>query len=301
MAAVERLSNELYRCLPSMAESIENWMRTLAGTMSPGDYFRHPQAYPIFLLPLWIEQALRAEPDLVFQGDLIFSSMSIYYFIRVIDNIMDDGGKVEISLLPALGFFHTQWQRVYERYFPFAHPFWEYFQQIWFESGEVVYQDALLHDSSLEQFFAISGKKSHASRIPIAAVCYRYEQPHQLNGWLPFCERFERWNQMYNDIFGWVGDFQHRRTTFFLSEAQRRKLPGESVASWVAREGFDWAINLLNTWLVELYSSAQTLNIGDVINYLKLREMLLLKQTSEIKLRLPTFVKLLEALQKDSP
>jgi hypothetical protein len=295
--SVERLLSEMRRAAPFMAERVEQWMCDLAGSAQPAQYFQHPLAYPIFLLPYWLEKSLQPTLDESFQGDLIYSSMNIYYFIRLMDNIMDSDGATEKHLLPAQGFFHTQWQTTYQHYFAYEHPFWEYFQKIWFEAGDITLKDALLKDIDLQEFMLVSGRKVYAARIPCAAVCYRYDKLDALETWIPLYERLERWHQMYNDVFGWLGDFQNQTPTYFLSEAQRRKNPDETIVSWVAREGFAWASDLLRTWLVELQSIASTLNTTELEDYLRFRETLFIKHSDEIQTRLVQLTKLLGALE----
>lgn len=110
-------------------------------------------------------------------------------------------------------------------------------------------------------------------------------------------ERLECWHQMYNDVFGWLGDFQNQTPTYFLSEAQRRKTASESAASWVAREGFTWASGVLNGWLAELHELAAASGSADLQNYLRFRENLFKTQSAEIQARLVQLTKLLDALE----
>jgi hypothetical protein len=296
--SVDRLLAEMRRDAPFMTEQVHGWIRDLAGSEQPANYFQHPLAYPIFLLPYWIEKAVHSEVDELFQGDLIYSSMNIYYFIRLMDNIMDNNSDTpEKRLLPAQGFFHAQWQRIYQLYFAAEHRFWTYFQRTWAESGEITLRDGLLREIDFDSFINVSGKKVYAARIPCAAVCYRYNRLDVFEAWRPLYERLERWHQMYNDVFGWLGDFQNQTPTYFLSEAQRRKQENESVAGWVVREGFAWAAELLGAWLKELQSIADTLNSPDLQAYLRFRENLFAKQSAEIQTRLVQLTKLLGALE----
>jgi hypothetical protein len=295
--SVERLLAEMCRTAPFMAEQTERWICDLAGSTQPAQYFQHPLAYPIFLLPYWLEKTIQPAVDETFQNDLIYSSMNIYYFIRLMDNIMDNRSETEIHLLPAQGFFHTQWQTTYQRYFAYEHPFWEYFQRVWFQASEITLTDGLLKDIDFDSFVNVSGRKVYAARIPCAAVCHRYNKLDTLEMWNPLYERLERWHQMYNDVFGWLGDFQNQTPTYFLSEAQRRKRPDEAIPAWVAREGFAWARDLLRTWLAELQAIAAPLNSPELVNYLRFRETLFINQSDEIQSRLVQLAKLLGALE----
>ena len=53
------------------------------------DYFLHPVAFPLMLLPWWLERQLREQYSTSFQEDLIISNASLYYYIRLVDNVMD--------------------------------------------------------------------------------------------------------------------------------------------------------------------------------------------------------------------
>jgi hypothetical protein len=210
---------------------------------------------------------------------------------------MDEDGAAEKQLLPALGFFHSQWQSSYQRHFHAQHPFWSYFMRVWSEACEITLKDAMLHEIDFDSFIDISGKKVYAARIPCAAVCYYYERLDTLETWQPFYDRLERWHQMYNDVFGWIGDFQNQTPTYFLSEAQRRKQSDETPAAWIAREGFAWASEVLLEWLMELQTLASGLDSPELEAYLRFREKLYIKQCEAIQARLAQLAQLLDAVK----
>ena len=74
-------------------------MRQLAGSDASADYFCKPHAFPMLQLPWWLERTLRPAPDLALQRDLARSTMCGYYYIRMIDNVMDGHATVEPGLL----------------------------------------------------------------------------------------------------------------------------------------------------------------------------------------------------------
>jgi len=114
-AAFSRLRAEMERAGPFMAEQTLSWIGQLFGGAQPEDYFKHPFAFPMLLLPWWLEKAIRQDPDISFQSDLVYSTIDGYYFIRLIDNLIDREATVELELLPVLAFFHIQLQRSYHR------------------------------------------------------------------------------------------------------------------------------------------------------------------------------------------
>jgi hypothetical protein len=284
-AALERLQADFNAAAPQLAASVMKWLAQLAGGQPPHVYFQHPLAFPSLLLPWWLEQSLRA-PDLGFQADLVHSTINGYYYIRLVDNLMDGHSTVESQLLPAAGFFHAQFQQAYVRYFAASHPFWKFFTATWFRAAEVTWQDAVLsatlEDIDLAQFQQVAAHKADAGKIPLAAVCYHCGCPDRLPGWLAFFDRLGAWFQFSNDLFDWNKDLKYHTRTYFLAEAARRKRDTESIAQWVLHEGFEWGCALLHDWLAQVRAAAAPLNSPPLLAYLERREKLLAQQQAEV-------------------
>lgn len=292
-----RLQMEMNRVAPFMAQQVSGWMGQLSGTQRPEDYFKHPASFPLLLFPWWLEKTLRPEPDLAFQADLVYSSMNGYYYFRLLDNLMDGHSTVEMKILPAASFFHLQSQTVYQRYFEPEHPFWDFFAQVLFGSVEATLQDAGLEDLDLARFRAVAGHKVCGGKLPLGAICYRYDCPHLIEPWSKFFDAFGAWHQMRNDVLDWNKDATRDTRTYFLSEADRRRWADEPVAAWVAREGFHWGSDLLHTWLAELKTLAAPLHSPDLEAYLAQREAMLVEQTSEVMAGLRSLEALAHVLQ----
>ena len=280
--ALARLQAEMKQAAPFLAAQVSAWMRELACAPQPEDYFKNPIAFPLLLLPWWLEKTLHAEPALPFQSDLIYSTVNGYYYIRLLDNVMDGHATGELKLLPAAAFFHAQFQAAYQRYFDAAHPFWGHFTQVWFQAADVTAQDASLSQVSLEAFRRYASQKICAVKVPLAAVCYRYDRLDLLEPWSRFVEAFGAWHQMWNDLYDWSKDLRHGTRTYFLSEAERRKRPDESVAAWVVREGFDWGSAVLSDWMAEARARAAPLNSTALVEYLDQRGAMLRGQQTEV-------------------
>ena len=233
--ALERIRASLERGTPFMAQRVRTWMESLWPGHRLEEYWTHPIGFPLLLAPRWLEETLRRKSDSSFQLELIYSAINIYYQLRLTDNIMDGDVPTDRTLLPALGFFHTEFQRPYHRYFGHEHPFWDYFTKVWFHSAEVTMLDGKMSEFDLVQFQQIAGHKTCAATIPLAAVCYRYERTDVLPVWSRFLELYGWWSQMSNDTFGWLKDSQNNAATFFLSEARRRAYPEESVTEYNCR------------------------------------------------------------------
>jgi hypothetical protein len=265
-----------------MAAQVTPWLEQLAGDGQPADYFKHPLAFPSLLLPWWLERTIQPEPDLAFQGDLVYSTINGYYYIRLIDNLMDGHATVELELLPALGFFHSRFQTVYQRYFPGNHPFWEQFSAIWLHSAEVAMQDAALTGIDEAEFTQIAAQKIGAVKIPLVALCYRYERLDLVEPWFQLVDLLGCWHQFLNDLLGWYRDDARQSCTYFLAEAARRRADAEPLVSWIAREGFDWASDKLAAWMAALKALAVELHSADLVHYLEVREQMLQSQQAEV-------------------
>ena len=85
-----------------------------------------------------------------------------------------------------------------------------------------------------------------------------------------------------NDLLSWHRDHTRQTCTYFLSEAERRRAGQEPVVSWVAREGFDWAMGRLHEWLVELQALAVELHSPPLNAYLAERGRMLQQQQAEV-------------------
>ena len=214
--ALARLDDDITVAMPANAPQIIAWTEQLAVASSRRHYFQHPVAFPSLLLPWWVFHRIFAPgqaADLDMLATLVYSTINGYYYIRLIDNIMDTHATVEKQLLPALSFFHTQFQSAYQLFFSAAHPFWPVFRQIWFFSAETAMLDAELESIDLETFRQISAQKICAAKIPIAAVCYYYDRQDLLAPWARFVDLFGCWHQMFNDVFDWYKDTSNQTVT----------------------------------------------------------------------------------------
>ncbi len=281
--AVTRLQRCIERQAPLMAPHLQPWLAQLAGTGRPVDYFTHPAAFPALLLPWWVEQAAGARPDLALQADLVYSTINGYYYIRLIDNLVDGNATVELGLLPALGLFHSRFQAAYQAHFAAAHPFWPFFHRTWLHSAAVTLADAHLVDIDEAHFKQISAQKTCAAKIPLAAACYRHNRPGLIEPWAGWVDLFGCWHQLLNDLFDWQRDYRRQTPTYFLAEAERQRRPGEPVAAWVVRSGFGWASEKLQTWMAQLKQQAALLGSRELAAYLDKREAMFLAQQEQVR------------------
>lgn len=294
--AVSRLEKETP---PYMARQLGPWLRELAGQAEISGYFTHPLAFPTLLFPRWLEKICAESPDPAFQADLVYSTINGYYFIRLIDNLMDNQATTELQLLPALAFFHTQFQAAYRPHFAAAHPFWRFFTATWLHSAEVTMQDAGLTEIDEDQFWRIAAQKTCAAKIPVAAVAYYYDRPDLIEDWTGLVDLFGGWHRLFNDLFDWHRDYARQTPSYFLSEGRRRKQPAEPMAAWVAREGFAWAAQQLEAQMTAMQEQAARLHSPELLRYLEEREAMCHQQQEKAARGLATLARILTAGQQN--
>lgn len=270
-SGIERIFATMRHHAPIMADKTCRWAETLAGTGTPADYFKQIRGFPFLLIPWWVEKSLGRNPDPALQADLVYSSMNGYYFIRMMDNIMDGHATVEPQILPAAAFFHTESVGVFNPLFPADHPFWEAFRQTWYGSAEITVQDRLLDDKDEAAFRSIVSRKVGAAKIPLLAICHLRQRPDLIGAWSHFIDQFGMWHLFEEDLFDWHTDLLNQTRTHFLCEADRRKRPGESIEAWALREGVQWGVDTLHRWMPEADQAAGSLNSPDAVAYLSTR------------------------------
>lgn len=299
--ALRKIDRKLSRQSSWFASKIMGWIRSLSPTAEVTDAFCSVWMFPMFLLPIWIAETLDPTVDLDFHSDLIYSTLNGYLYIRLLDNVMDTGSSRELHLLPASAFFHTEFHGFYQRYFDCSHPFWHCFDSFWLASSEAVMREIGLQNIDIGQFRAIAAKKLCAAKIAVAATCYRYSRPDLLQLWMQFMDRMAYCWQFADDLFDWKTDLQRGGCTYFLSTAQLRKKASESVETWVAREGFGWGIQVLQTWSVDLKHAAAGLHSSGLNQYLKSRTAMLRRQARKMCCGLTSLVEVASVLAQNTP
>jgi len=272
--ACARIQAEFSRRAPYLGEQVRDWMANLSPTGEPPEYFLRPRSFPLLQLPWWAAKSFAGEPDCEFLADVVYSTVNGYYYIRLLDNLMDGHGTVELKILPATAFFHTEFQATYHRYFEAAHPFWEIFRSAWFSGSEAVAREVNLDRIHHEEFERVSVAKLAGARIPIAAVGFHHSVGEQVRCWEEFTLALARWAQMEDDLFDWHSDLRHGKTSYFLTEARRHK-GVESVEAWVICEGLQHGMESLQRELSLLRRLVPSLNSPDVVRYLNVREAML--------------------------
>lgn len=280
-AACARIHAEFVRRAPFLGEQVRSWMANLSPTGKAPEYFLRPHSFPLLNLPWWAAKSFADEPDCEFLADVVYSTINGYYYIRLLDNLMDGHDTVELNILPATAFFHTEFQAVYQRYFDATHPFWEVFRTAWFSASEAVTRELKLDHIRQEDFERVTVAKLAGAKIPVAAVGFHYGAGERLRCWEEFTLALSRWSQMEDDLFDWHNDLRHGKTSYFLTEASRHK-GFESVEAWVICEGFQQGMEALRKDLSVLRRLAPSLHSLDVVRYLDSREAILERLTVRI-------------------
>lgn len=267
--ALTRLVSELQNCVFLKSPAWE-WIENLGGKSGPESYFLHPSATPVFLVPWYFERTLNGKVDSDFHGAVMYSTLNLCYYVRLLDDAVDDH-KGTRHLLCALSFFHSRYQGAYGPFFTASDPFWRSFLELNDLSCDVTAHDSALKDVSLLDFKNISARKSCAALVSLAAIAARYKRQDAFAQWADFWYTFGRWNQMRDDLIDWQKDLQGGMHTYLLSEAHRRKNADEPVSHWLIREGFDWAGDTLEVFGSEARNSAGQLGSPELQSYVEMR------------------------------
>jgi len=280
-ASCSRILAELDCHAPFLGEKVSQWMAQLSPTGRAPDYFLQPRMFPFLRLPLWAMRSFTAEVDREFLADLVHSTINGYYYIRLLDNLMDGHETIELKILPATAFFHGEFQAAYHKYFDADHPFWKVFRSAWFSGSDAVAHEVDMDCIDTADFEQVTVAKLAGVRIPLAAVGFRHGAGDRLRRWEEFALALARWSQMEDDLFDWHHDLQHGKPSHFLTEAHQRK-GDDTVESWIIREGFEQGMEALERELFDLRRWAVPLKSADVMRYLEFRETMLAEQKTTI-------------------
>jgi hypothetical protein len=226
------------------------------------------RAFPHILLPYWLSPAPARQDDADFHTDVIYSTVNGYYSIRLCDDIADEDNSPTLAVFaPFASYFDSQFIRPYTRYFPDGHEFWDLFDRFWAQQAEASVEDRISADVDENAFASLSSKKFTASKIPIAAVRFRYpDLANAFEAWLRFVDHLGSFAQFSNDFFDWRHDSTHGIVTYVTSEA-RRRAPAGQTAAWFLRDGFDWCVAELKSRFDIVRVEAEALGNPSVVEW----------------------------------
>lgn len=287
-----RIQTRLATDVPNLAPHVAKWIQTLSPD-GDEDYFLHSEAFPMLLLPWWLEQSVCGRADPAFQRELVYSSMCGYYFTRIVDDVMDNDRPPDSAVLPALIFFHTEFTQPYQLLFVGTDSFWKDFRRFSYEAAETASADARLSTVSEQDFRHTSSRKVAGVKVPLAAVAHHRGHIDALAAWSEMVDRLGRWHQMRNDIAGWIGDLAAGRASYFLSRAQSQAETLQiSVPDWVLRYGIDWGAEQLDQSMADLLVAASALDSAPLVTYLERRRQSSAQEWARLKVSLASVVPL---------
>lgn len=267
--ALSRTLEDLRLEFPAATPLVLPWLDQLSRGTGPIGRFLEPLMFPLFEPPFWVEEVSELDHDEDLQEDLAVSTLNGYYFLRLVDEVMDGHSSTEKTFLSVSAFFHTKFQSIYHRYFPPHHPFWTHFSSIWFSTNEATIAEKLSSSLAREDFFSISANKLAALKIPVIAACHRYGQGQKISSWIHFCDSLGQFFQMLDDVCDWRTDLIDGQPSFFLTEAECNRSREESTEAWVLRAGLPWAKRWLQKKMSALETSAGSLGSMRAERYLR--------------------------------
>ncbi|MBV9267110.1 MAG: hypothetical protein JO061_13150 [Acidobacteriaceae bacterium] len=265
---LRRLQDDFKRC-PVAYRHFWRRAKELGGSV-PESLFLNPLSTPVFLFPWWVEQSLSPSPDIEFQSELMYSSINLLYYVRLLDDAMDRHCNSP-ELLPVLTFLHSRFQGGFQTLFSGRSRFWEYFYELIDRTTEVTIEDLSLKDVGFGEFMRLAAQKSCAAIIPIAAVICRYNRHEEFDKWSEMWTAFSTWNQMRDDVMDWHRDLSNGTATYLLSEAAKRKTPEEDIPHWMLREGFDWSVEVLDQLATKATELASRIKVPEMQSDLSAR------------------------------
>jgi hypothetical protein len=302
-AVVDRIGAELGASSPTVANQVLRWFGRISPGGEPAAHFLNVRMFPILRLPGYVVQPLAVTSDEAFHRSLISSTVHGYYYIRLIDDLVDEDRDLDLErkILPVAGYFLSEFQLGYQKYFPAEHEFWQVFRRLWTASAASTAEDAMQRSVGFAEFERVSSRKFSAAGIPVAATCHHYGRADLVPAWLELVDGLGRWSQMVDDILDWHRDRSVGGATYFLTEGERQRRGEESLEEWILREGCDWGFALLNEWMHRLQQSAAQLGSPGLMEYLAARKAWAAEQHSVLRNGLAELARLAGILGRATP
>jgi hypothetical protein len=262
------LLRRMRRDTPELASGLGKWLRhNLAG--GGPEFFLHPDAFPVFHLARWFARARGAELSPALARATAYSNVAASYWIRLVDDVMDEGLPEARRLLPILAPLQLELLRPYEQLFARDPEALRCIHELWRRHANDTFADAALSSMDRRAFEDVVCNKFSGARLPLWVVARSTDQLDALATWYSFLRAFGTWHQMLNDMLDWRRDLEHGVPTFFLSLS-----PGgttAATAAWVLRVGLGRAAALLQGYWLCLERAATALGSSDVSAFLARR------------------------------
>jgi hypothetical protein len=245
-----------------LAEEVSNWQKKLVGTQSVEDFLCGESTYPALMIPWWLAHSLYGQVDINFHTNLVYAFVNGYYAM-CLTNTADYP-----HLSPALHFFHTKFNEMYQPYFPADHAFWRFHSTVWVQYGESVLHG---HSNDVDVRVALT-------KIAVVAVCFRHQHQSLMASWIKLTDAFGMWEQALEELLNWQQYEQRQIKTWFLDAAAQLGQPGESTADWVERQGIEWGFQRVEQKLDKIMEEVTSLKSEGILHYLTCRKNMLRQQ-----------------------
>jgi len=295
--AFERLDARLAVASPTLAGQVATWTRALAHDARPERYFLDPSGFPLLLLPWWLEGSLAGGHDAGFGDDLVYSSVTGYLVVRLVDDLMDRDAPIELAVAPAVIVLHGEFLGALAPHFEAGHAFWDELRRWSGASAEMAAVDAGLTRIDRATFERVSARKTVGAKIPLAAVAHHLDRRSELGPWLDLVDVLGRWHQMADDVRDWARDLAGGRMTYFLSEAADRAGADGSIGAWIVGDGLAWAHAELDGWMEALTSMASGIDSPPLTAYVQARARAATASRARLMRELPALRRLADALR----
>lgn len=237
LTAAVALEEAIGRELPGLAPRARSWLRALSTTGRPADYFLHPRRFPVVRLPWWAVEDRPLDPALL--GDVVRSTLAGYWFVRLIDDLVDHEPRTPVGLLPLTAFLHTEFEGGYRRHFAADSPFWPVFRERWLRLADATLAGGAgpTPEPTPEQLGERAVATIGAVVIPLRALTLSARVPERFEPWAAVVEELARAEQLIDDLTDWQVDHERGQPNLLLAEGARRT-GRDGVPGWVVREGF---------------------------------------------------------------
>lgn len=273
-AAIVRSEGTFRRYAPHLAAPVFDRLRSMAPDGQLAGYFRHEYRFPMLLLPWWLSRQLGMDTDAEFQADVAYSTIAGYCHIRILDDLVD-GGPLIPELAAGSTIFQAEFQRVYARWFPSRHAFWDSFRAQWYGAADFAIDHPAAHD-----FEQRVSRRLGPVLIPLTAVAGRAELPSdRLTPWREVTSAVGRAEQVLDDLFDWPEDARRAGPNCVL--AARTDL-SEPIESWMIREGVAGGLDRADGLLDALAAVASPIGSAGLDGFIERRKGLVRRLRADL-------------------
>lgn len=219
----KHLDAYLKQLTPSLFILWRKFERRMAAYSAKGHYrefFERPRhSFPALPLHWWIEEALGSKAGNARTEHLAFSTLILYFYLRIQDNLIDeDVEREDRQFLYLCNPFIRSFFTIYQEIFPSRSPFWRSFNAIWDEFSEVSAQEKTAgRTCSIKDAEVLRlGSKLLPGAIPAVAMAHMAGREDDAEALVEMSRWLGLGIQLMNDFFNWRTDLALGHETYFL-------------------------------------------------------------------------------------